>query len=226
MSIVSQTPQPQIDMAAIEAELRPLSATRLKAVFVECYGKAAESIARAAVCVKLLEERDEKLSGVIPRLQFFRRVASGQVLPDLAWKFAESPARQMIENLPIPDQKKLAKDAVVPVVEPAPGGRFTTRMQDLTKSSKDVVRQVIGDEGVRTPEEQIVYLTMRKTRAAIPAAIAAPVAEEPLTKSVTVKLTESEWAALTINATRARLAPPLMARRGLVQSGVLKEGKA
>lgn len=216
-------PRDGVDLAAIETELRPLSTEKLRSTFVESYGKAAEFIARAAVCVKLMEERGESLHG-LPQLQLFRRVASGQLLADLVWKFIDSPARQVVERLPLPDQKRLASNPVLPVVEAAVGGGYTQRMTDLTKVSKAVVRQVIGDEGIRTPEEQIAHIASSKNRVPV-APTKSPVAEEPLTRSVTVKLTDSEWRALNINATRSGLTPALMARRGLIQSGVLKEGK-
>lgn len=213
-----------IDLTAIEAELRPLSTEKLRGMFVESYGKAAEFIARASVCVKLMEERGENLRG-IPQIQLFRRVACGQVLPELVWKFMESPARREVERLPLPDQRKLAESPFLPVAEPASGGGYTKRMVDLTTASVTLVKQVIGPEGVRSPEEQIAYISTAKPRSVVTPKVA-PVAEEPLTRSVTVKLTESEWAVLQIKAARARLSPAMMARRGMIQSGVLKEGKA
>ena len=83
------------DMAAIEAELTPLTSGRLRSVLVESCGSAVSHIARAAVCVKLLEARGEDLHG-IPQLGLFRRIASGLVLPDVVWKYSEAPGRQVI----------------------------------------------------------------------------------------------------------------------------------
>jgi hypothetical protein len=109
-----------IDLAAIEAELRPLSTEKLKFRFFETYTGAARLIAEAAVCVKLMKERGENLAG-LPMVGTFLRIASGQVLPELVWKFIESPNRQRVERLPLEDRKRLAADAMVPVVETRPG---------------------------------------------------------------------------------------------------------
>lgn len=214
---------PMIDLATIEAELRPLATDKLRAVFVESFGRATDFIARAAVCVKLMEERGEELRG-IPQLGLFRRIAAGQVLPELVWKYAESPARRIVERLPLNDQRKLIQNPMSPVVEPVAGGGTTTRMVDLSRAPIETVRQVIGPDGIRTPEDQLVYLAAQKHRvAAIPVSVAT-IPDEPLDRSLTVKLTASEFAALKVNAARARVADREMARRGLLRSGVLKEG--
>lgn len=215
---------PIINLPAIEAELRPQSPEKLRSTFVESYGKAALFIARAAVCVKLLEERGESLHG-IPQLGLFRRVASGQVLPELVWKFLESPARNLVERAPLNDQRKLADCPTRPVVEPAAGGGWTTRMVDLTRAPVETVKQVIGPDGLREPEDQIIYLNAQKRRPAPAPAPAHEPAAEPLDRSVTVRLTVTEMAALKVNAARAFVTESAMARRGLVKSGVLKEGK-
>jgi len=214
-----------IDLQAIEAELRPMNSDRIREVFVESSGKAAECIARAAICVKLLEERGESLHG-IPQIRTLRRVASGQVLPDLVWTFAESPGRDEIMRAPLPDQRKIVNDPIVPVVEPTAGGGVTTRMTDLTKAPREVVRQVLGPEGIRTPQEQVAYIAAVKSRVTTAPRKSEPEPiKEPLTRTVTVKLTESEYQGLVINAARLGLKPGELARRGLVKSNVIEEGK-
>ena len=213
-----------IDLSAIEAELRPLSTENLRGIYVECHGKAAEFMARAAMCVKLMEERGDDVKG-FPVV--YRRIACGQVLPELAWKFIESPmqVRAIVERLPIPDQKRLAASPVLPVVEPDAGGGFTHRMTHLPQAPAEIVKQVIGPEGVRSPEEQIAYLATQKAKASIAAKAKSKVQEERLDCSVTVRLTKSEWDALTINAIRNGVKPAQLARQGLQRSGVLKEGR-
>ena len=212
------------DMAAIEAELTPLTSGRLRSVLVESCGSAVSHIARAAVCVKLLEARGEDLHG-IPQLGLFRRIASGLVLPDVVWKYSEAPGRQVVERAPINDQRKLADNPMYPVVEPAPGGGFTPRMMDLSKASVAVVRQVVAPEGLRTPEEQIAYLTTNRPRPISPATESSEV-KEPFVHQLTIQLTKSEYAALRVNAARAGKSEKEMARRGLLLSGVLKEGRS
>ncbi len=218
------TTKPTINLMEIEEELRPQSTEKLRTTFIECFGKAAEFIARAAVCVKLMEERGECLTG-LPQVGTLRRVASGQILPEVVWTFIESPGRNDILRAPLPDQKKLASSPMQPVIEPIPGGGMTTRMVDLTRASRDVVRQALGPEGLRSPEEQLAYLASQKRNVSSALLVSSDPIAEPLTKSVNVRLTASEMEALTINAARAGIKASDMARRGLVRSGVLKEGK-
>ena len=175
-----------IDLAAIEAELRPQSTDRLKARFFECYDGAARLIAEAAVCIKLMSERGENLAG-IPMAGTFKRIAAGQILPELVWKFIESPNRQRVERLPLEDQKRLVANPMVPIVEPRhePGTGYTTRMVDLSKAPTDVAKLAIGYDGIRTPEEQIAELAAQK---ASPKRTLAAMKEEeirePLSRSV------------------------------------------
>ena len=80
-SIAVATPDPddRIDMTAIEAELSSCTNERLRTEFVECYNKAAAYVARAAMCVKILESRGENLRG-IPQVGLFRRGEARRVV--------------------------------------------------------------------------------------------------------------------------------------------------
>jgi hypothetical protein len=138
-----------IDLTAIEAELRPLNAEKIRFRFLECYQGAARMLAEAAVCVKLLKERGNSLEG-IPMVGTFLRVASGQILPELVWKFLESANRPIVEGLPLPDQQRVVSDPMVPVIEPKVDGGFTTRMVNLTSASRDVARLAVGPDGIRS----------------------------------------------------------------------------
>ena len=216
---------PEIDLKAIEANLRPLSIEKLKFRFFECYSGAASFMAEAAMCVKLMKEHGDPLTGM-PMVGTFLRIASGQILPELVWKFIESPNRQRVERLPLEDQKRIANDSMVPAVFPKPGGGYDKRMVDLCKASPEVAKQVAGPDGLRNPEEQLAVLTAPKPKPVVSTLAEPADASEPLTHSVTVKLTVSELSALKINAARAMISDRDMARRGLIRSGVLKEGKA
>lgn len=221
--VPAATPQNGIiDIQAIEARLRPLSSDRLRSTFIESFGRAAICLAEGAVCIKLLEERGESLSG-IPKIGTLRRIAAGQVMAELAWAFAESPGRVDILQAPLPDQKRIAKDPVVPVVEPARDGTLTTRMTDLTTAPREIIKQILGPQGIRSPQEQIAYITTASRHT--PASRKPTPVREKLTHSVQVRLTESEYQGLVINATRLGLKPGELARRGLVKSNVIEEGK-
>lgn|GEM_PF-4914256 len=214
-----------IDITVIEADLRPQSTEKLKFRFFECYNGAARFIAEAAVCVKLLKERGDTLTG-LPMVGTFLRIASGQISADLFWTFLESPNRRFVERLPLEDQKRLAANPMVPVVEAKPDGGFTTRMIDLTKAPAETVKLALGDDGVRSPEEQISHLCMQKAKPPVVRASAEEIdRDEPLNHQIAVKLTDSELEAVKIQAAVARLSEGQLVRRMLIQAGAFKRPK-
>jgi len=216
---------PTINLTEIEKELRPLDSGKLRNILAESITDAARFIARAAICVKLMEERGDSLVG-ISQVNVLRKVASGQVLPELAWAFSESPARNIVIQAPLPDQIKLVKQPMQPVVEQAPTGGVTTRMIDMTKATKDVVKQVVGPEGIRSPEEQIAYLAAQRleskarTGQTLKASL---VPSDPLTRQVKVSLTEAEWHALNVHASNAMLTPGDFVRKTLNDARLLNK---
>ena len=104
---------------------------------------SAMSVARAAVCVKLLKERGEDVTGM-PAVETFLRIASGQILPEFVAVVAiaiesshsdrlgpppepidserlgsllESSHFERLGSLPLPDQRRLIDNPMVPVVQ-------------------------------------------------------------------------------------------------------------
>lgn len=209
-----------IDMADIDAELRPLDSDQLRGVFAACYGKAADALARMATCVKLWEERNEDVSH-IPRLGLYRRIASGQVVPEAVWRFSESPARDAVTRLPVPDQRRLATDPMVPVVEGS-----TVRMVDLTQVPRNVLSVVVGPDGIRSPEEQLAYLGSRRVTTSIKAAARKDEPADRLTRSMTVRLTPAEFSAIVENAAAAAMSDRDYLRHTLRRAGAFKRPRA
>lgn len=212
-----------VDLAALEAALRPLSSASLKTRFLECYGGAAALLGEAAVCVKLLKERGDSMAG-IPMVGTFLKIASGQILADLVFEFADSPNHRLVEQLPLDDQKRLSRNSMVPVVEPKRDGGFTTRMIDLKTAPQEVARLVAGPAGIRTPEEQAAQIFAHKTRDAVKQAASREVGE-PLTRQVTVRLTESEYEAVRLHAALARVSEAEAVRRFLLGTKAFKRPK-
>jgi hypothetical protein len=216
------TPETHVtDLVALEAELRPLSSDKLQAIFLECFRGAADFIAKAALCVKLMKERGEPIAG-FPHAGRYLKIASGQILPELAAAFAQSPNLRRAENLPLDQQRELVEKPMRPVIEPAPTGGYTTRMYDLRDASAEIGKQVIGPDGLRNPEEQLAAIEVPKRRALSRPVAPTESANEPLTHSITVKLTAQELVNLRNQATLAGIKEAEMARRGLLRSGVLK----
>lgn len=206
-----------IDLSAIEAKLRTRSSDHLRQRFLECYGGAAQLIAEAAVCVRLLMERGEDLCGV-PMAGTFRRIAEGQVLPEVVWKFIESPNRQKVERLPLSDQRRLAADPMVPVAE----GQ-TIRKIDLTKAPPEVAKVVLGPDGIRSPEEQRAYLGQQKVRTAQAKRPATPAVA--FDRTLTIGFATTEFSAMIENAARAGLSDRDYVRHVLERSGAFARPK-
>lgn len=214
-----------IDIAAIEAELRPQSTEKLREHFAGCFGGAARLIAEASVCVKLMKERGENLTGV-PMVATFLRVAEGQVDANLIWKFIESPNRQLVARLPLSDQKRLAADPLVPVIEPKPEGGYTKRFIDLTGAPAEVARLVVGPDGIRSPEEQMAFIGSQNARQAIGrASVADEPVGEPLSRQITVRLTASEDRDLKIEAAKNGVSLAEQARRFVLRGMAKAKGK-
>lgn len=211
-----------IDLVAIEARLAPLTPQELRHRFYECCAGTASLIAEAAICVKLLRDRGEDITG-IPMRRKLLAIADGRILPELVWKFEDSPSAPLVEQLPLADQRRLVDNPLVPVVESVKGrdgGRtFTNRLVDLTRAPKDVARLAVGPEGIRSPEEQVAVLSAPKRAPAVtPATDAPPAPAEPLDHQILVRLTASELEALKLRATLAHVSEREMARRFLLQT--------
>lgn len=158
-------PQPPADLTSLgTADLLRELAVQLR--------HTAESMMRLAWIVRILEERGEDLSGLrLPLINHLRRIAHGQVLPELVVRFAAQPGLlNRVALLPMPDQQRLAAgDSVKLVVlrETADGRRETDhRLVDPSKLTQDQIWQVFGQDRIRSEAEQVLYLedkTMRPT---------------------------------------------------------------
>lgn len=148
-----------LDAAAIEAMGTP----ELKAELARSLQQSAAHLARLAWIVRVLEERGEDLSDLkIGLLGHLRRIAYGQVLPEIVVRFAESPLlMRKIEMLPIPDQRRIARGEPVPVAVQGPDGSFTHRLVDPIYLSADQARLALGPRGLRELPEQIALLEQR-----------------------------------------------------------------
>lgn len=132
----------------------------------------AEAMMRLAWIVRILEDRGEDLSGLrLPLINHLRRIAYGQVLPELVVRFAAQPALlTRVSMLPMPDQQRLASGESVRLVvfREAPDGRRVTdhRLVDPSKLTQDQIWQVFGQDRIRSESEQVLYLEERSMRPA------------------------------------------------------------
>ena len=131
-----------------------------------------KQILRLSWIVRTLEERGQDLTGLRQKvgalLDYLRRVAHGQLLPEVVVRFAGSPMLvQAIAQLPTPDQQKLASGEKVTLVVPGTGDEgMTHRLLDPLQLSRDQVAQVFGKGRLRAEAEQIALLEDRRLKPA------------------------------------------------------------
>jgi hypothetical protein len=75
-------------------DLSVLSTVELRQELIKSLGITADNLVRLAWIVRLLEEKGEDLSDLkLGLLTHLRKIAYGQVLPELVVRFASSPHR-------------------------------------------------------------------------------------------------------------------------------------
>ena len=190
--------------AAILTEWRPQSAGKIKARFFDLNAPIQRLVLEKAIMVSLLKERGEKMEG-IRYAGMWLGIAEGHIdLNVCDEEFLQSPNRARIHALPVPDQKRIAANPMVPVIERTSDGKdFTTRMMDVKTMPPDLARVVITSAGITPPDELKAKLTAQARRTTPP-----PMIEESgehRTRSLTVKITEHDWEEVRIEAARARI---------------------
>ena len=215
----------RIDMKEIRRQLEHLSAEKLKHMFYECCYGGAKFLARAAICVEVLQKHGYPIEGML-MYEKFLKIADGRILPELVWMFMEAPkaTQMMVENLPLSQQDRLTKNPVIPVVKPGSDGAFETLAVDLRSADKATVKQAVSPSGVRSPEQQIDYLGEQKVKthaASMRAQDDDDDVSEALVIEIRSRLTDSEHEALKINAVHERITMMEMIRVGLRRGGAL-----
>jgi hypothetical protein len=126
----------------------------------------ADNLLRMALVVKELESRGADLSGVkLGLLHHLRRIACGQMLPEVVTQFAWSPALiARIGSLPLSEQRKLVDGDRVKMLTYGPDGSMTHRLADPVAMTPDQVNQVFARDHIRDDSEQALWLDRRVIR--------------------------------------------------------------
>lgn len=148
-----------IDTAAIAA----MSTEALREELGRALEVTAAHLARLAWIIRVLEERGEDLSDLkIDLLGHLRRIAYGQVLPEIVVRFIQSPlALAKIQALPLPDQRRIAQGESLPVAVQSPDGSFTHKLIDPVLMTPSQLKLAIGPRGLREIAEQVSLLEER-----------------------------------------------------------------
>ena len=148
--------------AAELKKLNDLPTDRLKDELGKSLQLTSNHLVRLATIVRVLEERGEDLSELrIGLLGYLRRIAYGQVLPEVVVRYAEFPLLiQRIAALPLPEQQRLGAGEPVKVMV----AKDDHRLVDPLKMTRDQVGQVFARDHIRDEAEQLQLLQERTGR--------------------------------------------------------------
>lgn len=122
-----------------------------------------EKLVEIAALIRVLEHRGENLDQLkIGMLVWFRRIAYGQVMPEVFTKFRFNPnVLEKVASLPIPDQRRLSSGGTVEVLTFS-GQNVTTRQVDPINMTGRELQQVFYRGRVRNLTEQRGWLEDKK----------------------------------------------------------------
>lgn len=153
------------------AEYEAMTDDELKALLVKGLQDAGQSILRCACLVHTLTSRGVNMTGltapqVIGRL---KKVACGQLLPDVMVRFAGVPSLiDRIGCLPLDEQRRLADGGRVLLVVRGEGGQTDHMMADPLKMGREQISQAFGVSSIRDVEQQVLLLAGRREKKAAP----------------------------------------------------------
>lgn len=151
---------PTVDaIAAQRAELQQLTTDELRDQLAAHLQLTAEHMLRTALVVRELEERGEDLTDLkLGLLPYLRRIAHGQVVPELVVRYAGFPALiQRLSSFPLPEQRKIAAGEPVELLV-LRGETSDTRKVDPLHLTRDQLYQVFARDHIRTTAEQAALL--------------------------------------------------------------------
>lgn len=120
--------------------------------------ESASAIMRAAEIFAAMEAaRDDTTAIPVHLKTALRSIAAKTMIPEV-WTNLEGLARRSVMRLPVEQQKEIVSGKLLPVVR----GENTVIALRINEMTPQEVKQVIGDDGVRTPDEQRMLLTKAK----------------------------------------------------------------
>lgn len=145
-------------------ELSSHSDEALAEMLKSAFMATVDSLITVAAIVRVLEERGFDLDSLkIGMIDWFRKIAYGQVLPEVFEKFRHSPKLiQHISTLPIPDQERLAHGDSIIVLTLNDGEASERHVRPEDMSAREI-KQVFGAGRIRSLAEQRGILESRST---------------------------------------------------------------
>lgn len=151
-----------LPLQSIESET---DTEKLLSLLNECLAITTETIIRIASILKRLEALGVDLIELkIRNLNYYRKIAAGQLLPELFLEASGCPMllRQTM-TLPLQDQKRIAENKPVKVMLTG-GDHLLIEPKNLTAQQ---IKQVFSATGLRSEGQQISWLMEQRERTQI-----------------------------------------------------------
>lgn len=144
-------------IARIESENDP---EKLLDELRQCLAISVETLLRLGAIIRRLETIGIDVFALeIPNFNYLRRIAHGQMMPELFIELAGMPGLlRKVSTLPLPDQKKIADGRPLKVMLHG-GDHLLISPKDMTPSQ---VQQVFGRQGLRSEAQQVAWMTDRQ----------------------------------------------------------------
>lgn len=164
--IDSKHPLNELLETAVSA-LSELDTEKLRAELAKAFRVTVEQIVRMAAIIRILEDRGDNLDDLkFGLLGYLRKVAYGQVMPEVVVKLQSAPLLMArVASLPIPDQKRVITEDPIKVTV-IDDGVTTHRLISPLKMNASEIRQVFARDHIRDESEQISWIRSRPSRAA------------------------------------------------------------
>ena len=125
-----------------------------------------QRLIRCAAIVRVVDERGDELGAFVfrPIVHWLRKIAYGQVLPDIvAMYHAKASILSRISALSVPEQRRIAEDKPLAVVELSEAGP-THRLVHPSRMEAVEAQQVFARDHIRDQGEQVSWLKSRLDR--------------------------------------------------------------
>lgn len=141
------------------SELATTSTPELLLRLQSAISVTVEKLLEIAAIVRVLEDRGEDLDSLkMGMIDWFRRIAYGQCLPEVFERYRYKPRLlEAVAALPIPDQSKLSAPCSLPVLVLS-AGEVSERQVDPVDMTAREIRQVFGKGRLRNLTEQRGWL--------------------------------------------------------------------
>jgi hypothetical protein len=121
-----------------------------------CMAVTVQAIVKIGAIIRRLDELGFDIESLrLPNLSYFRKVAHGQMVPELFVSLIGAPiVLRKVANLPLFDQQRISDGKPVKVILPG-GDHMMIRVEDMTREQ---AQQVFASDYIRSDSQQAAWL--------------------------------------------------------------------